>query len=96
LFINRNFRHFRKIQLAGWTLLLVVAHTSKEFDDIEIVRMSQLQNPWVMQFNEVAKLHPRATESSATTCHFSSYVSQAGCGGTAGADVMMSFAITSG
>jgi hypothetical protein len=56
---------------------------------------SQLQNPRVLQFNEVAKLHPRVTESSATTCHFSSYVSQAGDGGTAGADVMMSFAITS-
>jgi hypothetical protein len=48
-----------------------------------------------LQFNEVAKLHPRVTESSATTCYFSIYVNQAGGGGTAGADVMTNFAITS-
>jgi hypothetical protein len=48
-----------------------------------------------LQFDEVAKLHPRVTESSATISYFSIYISQAGCGGTAGADVMMSFAITS-
>jgi hypothetical protein len=81
-------------------------------------KQSQLQNPWILQFNEVAKLHPRVTESSATTRYFSIYVSQAGgrqpsaamnssCTGslkhpqtqaglkTAGADVMMSFAIAS-
>jgi hypothetical protein len=48
-----------------------------------------------LRFNEVAKLHPRVTESSAIICYFSIYVSQAGCGGTAGADVMMSIAIIS-
>jgi hypothetical protein len=48
-----------------------------------------------LQFNEVAKLHPRVTESSATTWHFNIYANQAGGGETAGADVMMSFEITS-
>jgi hypothetical protein len=56
---------------------------------------SQLQNPRVLQFNEVVKLHPRVTESSAFICYFSIYVSQAGGGETEGADVIMSFAITS-
>jgi toxin YoeB len=54
-----------------------------------------IAKPPVLQFNEVAKLHPRVAESSATTRYFSIYVSQAGYGGTAGADVMMSFEIAS-
>jgi hypothetical protein len=54
-----------------------------------------ISKPLVLKFNEVAKLHPRVTESSATFCYFNICVWQAGCGGTAGADVMMSFEITS-
>jgi hypothetical protein len=56
---------------------------------------SQLQNLQVLQFDEVAKLHPSVTKSSATTLYFSIYDSQAGFGETEGAAVMMSFAINS-
>jgi hypothetical protein len=57
--------------------------------------MSQLQNPRVLQFNEVAKLHPRVTESSATNCNFNIYSCQAGFGETEGAAEQLVFAITS-
>jgi hypothetical protein len=62
---------------------------------LERKQTSQLQNPQVLQFDEVVKLQPSVTESSANTRYFSIYVSQAGFGETEDAAVYLDFAIIS-
>jgi hypothetical protein len=57
--------------------------------------LSQLQNPRVLQFNEVVKLHPTQADSGVSCCKSTSCIIPARGSERSGAAELMSFEITS-